>query len=83
MGWVDGLGGMEEVLQLVKERKLTTRGATSAWGGIKEDIYAETLRAMDDEAGNGRWRDGIEKVKEDKMKVSKRNVEMWEKGAKL
>ncbi|KAE9976683.1 hypothetical protein EG328_002469 [Venturia inaequalis] len=83
MGWVDGLGGMEEVLQLVKERKLTGRGATSAWGGIKEDIYAETLAAMDDNAANGRWRDEIERVKEGKNEVSRANVERWEKGAKL
>ncbi|QDS68767.1 hypothetical protein FKW77_005070 [Venturia effusa] len=83
MGWADALGGMEEVLKLIRERNLAARGATSAWGGIKEDMYAETLAAMDDEAGNGRWRDGIERGKEEKRKVSKKDVEKWKKGAKL
>lgn len=83
MGWADALGGMEEALKLIKERNLTTRGATSAWGGIKEDIYAETLAAMDDNARNGRWRDEIERIKVGKNNVSKTNVEKWEKGAKL
>ncbi|TID22684.1 enoyl-CoA hydratase/isomerase family protein [Venturia nashicola] len=83
MGWVDGLGGMEEVLKLVKERKLASRGVTSAWGGIKEDMYSETLAAMDDEGANGRWRNEIERVKLGKTKESKAKVEKWEKGAKL
>jgi Delta3-Delta2-enoyl-CoA isomerase len=83
MGWADALGGMEEVLKLIKERNLITKGATGAWGGLKEDMYAETLASMDDNATNRKWRDEIERTKSGKSKVSKANVEKWEKGAKL
>jgi enoyl-CoA hydratase/carnithine racemase len=83
MGFVDALGGMDDVLKLIKERKLVSRGATSAWGGIKEDMYAETLAAMDDDVKSRRWRDEIEKIKEEKSKASRANVERWERSAKL
>ena len=83
MGFADALGGMEEVLKLIKERNLVAKGATGAWGGLKEDMYAETLAAMDDNAKNIRWRDNIERIKEGKLKISTANVEQWEKSAKL
>jgi len=83
MGFVDALGGMEEVPKLIKERNLVMKGATGAWGGLKEDIYAETLAAMDDNTKNGRWRDEIERIKEGKLRASRANVELWENSAKL
>ncbi|CAG8960965.1 hypothetical protein HYFRA_00002503 [Hymenoscyphus fraxineus] len=40
---VDGLGGLDEALTLVKERKLTLMGKTGIYGTMKEEMFKETL----------------------------------------
>ena len=42
-GMVDGLGGWEEVVQLVGERKLTEKGKTGIYGIMKREMYREQL----------------------------------------
>jgi len=42
-GLVDGLGGLDEVLSLVKERKLVDKSKTAVYGVLKSEMYRETL----------------------------------------
>jgi Delta3-Delta2-enoyl-CoA isomerase len=42
-GIVDGLGGLDEVRALVKERKLTTKAKTGVYGLLKAEMYRECL----------------------------------------
>ena len=78
-GLVDALGGMEECLGLVQSRNLLGKAAPGAWGRLKEDMYSETLAAMNDYEGGVRWRVGIEKAKEKYKEKALGEVEAWEK----
>jgi len=62
-GIVDVLGGIEECLELVKERKLTEKAKTGVYGALKAEMFRETLGYV--------TRDGFEKEE-------KRSTEAWE-----
>ena len=42
-GLVDALGGLPEVLQLVRERHLLKKGTTGVYGQLKAEMYRETM----------------------------------------
>ncbi|KAM7186350.1 enoyl-CoA delta isomerase 3 [Naviculisporaceae sp. PSN 640] len=42
-GIVDALGGLEEVIKLVEEKKLREKGKTGIYGLMKAEMYRETL----------------------------------------
>ncbi|KAJ2895096.1 putative enoyl- hydratase isomerase family protein [Zalerion maritima] len=44
-GLVDGLGGMDGVVKLVKERKLTEKGKT-VYGELKMEMYKESVKLL-------------------------------------
>ncbi len=46
-GIVDGLGGMVEVMSLIKERKLIEKGKTGVYGLMKWEMYRETVGYLD------------------------------------
>jgi enoyl-CoA hydratase/carnithine racemase len=45
-GIVDRLGGLDEVLKLVEERKLMTKGKTGIYGLLKAEMYRESLALL-------------------------------------
>ena len=45
-GIVDGTGGLEEVLKLVGDRKLTEKGKTGIYGALKREMYRESVAIM-------------------------------------
>ena len=47
-GLLDGLGGMEEVLVFVKEMGLIDRGKTGIYGKLKQEMWGETVRLLDE-----------------------------------
>ena len=40
---VDALGGLEEALKFIGERKLAEKGKTGVYGVLKKEMYRETL----------------------------------------
>lgn len=52
VGIVDAVGGLEDVLGLIRDRKLQTKGLTGVYGIMKSEMYARTLGALQDHAGN-------------------------------
>ncbi|KAK3683896.1 ClpP/crotonase-like domain-containing protein [Podospora appendiculata] len=48
-GIVDVLGGLEEVLSLVAERKLTEKGKTGIYGVMKAEMYKESVDLLSPE----------------------------------
>lgn len=62
-GLVDGLGGLEEALQLIRERGLQTKAATGIYGTMKEEMYRHSLNILDNHVGNLAWREEVEKKK--------------------
>jgi ClpP class serine protease len=49
-GLVDRLGGLDAVLELVKERKLTGKGKTGIYGLLKAEMYRESVALLSHEA---------------------------------
>lgn len=86
VGIVDGLGGVEETLKFVKERKLVLMPKTEIYGVMKEEMYRRLLGVVDDHQGNLEWRERMEERKGEEENVGRKSVEVWEarrKGGKL
>ncbi|OJI79729.1 hypothetical protein ABZX51_007980 [Aspergillus tubingensis] len=85
VGIVDGLGGVEETVKFVKERKLVLMPKTEIYGVMKEEMYRRLLGVVDDHSGNLEWRERVEERKGEMEEVGRKSVEVWEgrKGAKL
>ncbi|CAG8048389.1 unnamed protein product [Penicillium salamii] len=83
-GIVDAVGGIEETLALIQERKLQTKAATGIYGTMKEEMYARTLNGLDDHSGNLKWRENVEDKNESIAKKGLEGVKAFEGGkAKL
>jgi enoyl-CoA hydratase/carnithine racemase len=83
LGLVDGLGGVEEVLKFIEEKKLVEKTQNGAVGGLKEDAYREILLAFDNIEEVEKWRPMIEDKKLEEFRKIAREVAQWEKGPKL
>ncbi|GFF47368.1 glucose oxidase [Aspergillus udagawae] len=79
VGLVDGVGGLEETLQLIRERGLQTKAATGIYGMMKEEMYRHTLDILDNHAGNLAWREKVEEKKGAAGEAALRAVEAFEK----
>ncbi|APA08719.1 hypothetical protein sscle_04g034890 [Sclerotinia sclerotiorum 1980 UF-70] len=81
-GLVDVLGGWEDVLKLVDERKLLEKGKTGVYGVLKAEMWRESLRYLETHA-ESEERDGMNMDNEVKRKEdAKYRVAEWEKQAK-
>jgi len=81
-GIVDGLGGLDEVVGLIRDRKLLTKAETGIYGTMKEEMYSGVLNGLDDHAGNMAWRERVEEKNELLRSKALRDVEEFEKGSK-
>jgi Delta3-Delta2-enoyl-CoA isomerase len=82
-GIVDGLGGWEEVVRMVDERKLTAKVEKGVYGLLKREMWRETLGYIDtldgeevkfqeaEEKDDKRKEEGINRVKEWERKSTK------------
>lgn len=77
-GIVDALGGLDETLGLIDERKLLNKAATGIYGTMKEEMYARVLNGLDDHDGNLAWREKVEDRNEELQKRALRDVEGFE-----
>ena len=78
-GFVDGLGGMEELVVFVKEMGLVGRGETGVYGRLKMEMWRETVGLLD-EVDEGERREGTEKEDNAKrQEEERRRVEEWER----
>lgn len=78
-GFLDGLGGMEEVVVFVREMGLLDRGKTGVYGRLKEEMWGETVALLDRvEEGERRWGREMEEGERRRGEESRR-VEEWER----
>jgi Delta3-Delta2-enoyl-CoA isomerase len=79
-GIVDGVGGAEEMLKFIGERKLIQKAQSQSYGRIKEELYREVVDDLDE---------GADMVKLEAVRVStarqraadaRERVEGWERG---
>jgi len=84
-GIVDANGGIEEVLKLVAERGLTTKGATGVYGVLKAEMYRESIGYLTVEGHEREEKKEAELMRgEDERKESgNRRVGEWKAKGKL
>lgn len=78
-GFLDGLGGMEEVMIFVKEMGLLDRAKTGVYGRLKQEMWRETVGFLDkveegERRGEREMEDHLRRQEEEK-----RRVEEWER----
>ncbi|KAB8231952.1 enoyl-CoA hydratase/isomerase family protein [Aspergillus alliaceus] len=78
-GLVDGLGGLEEVLTLIRERGLQKKAATGIYGTMKEEMYRHSLDILDGHTANLAWREQVEEKKDQAQKDALKAIEVFEK----
>ncbi|KAF3766051.1 ClpP/crotonase [Cryphonectria parasitica EP155] len=80
-GIVDVAGGWDEVVALVKDRALTTRGKTGVYGLLKMEMYRECVDLLEnhgrEEAKDRAW----VAAEEARVKKGKEEVEAWVRAA--
>lgn len=79
-GLVDGLGGLEETVALIKELKLEGKAKTEVYGRLKVEMWRETIGYLEeadvDERRRDEWLKNQIKVEE----LERKKVEAWERG---
>ena len=82
-GIVDLLGGMEECLALVKERKLNEKAKTGVYGALKAEMFRETLLYVTPEGYEREEKRSKEcwELDGERKEVGKRRVAEWERNA--
>ncbi|KAJ9246240.1 hypothetical protein DTO207G8_9156 [Paecilomyces variotii] len=78
-GIVDVVGGLEETLKFIKDRKLVLKPNSGIWGSMKEEMYRESLAILDSHQANLKWRDNVEEQKTAQAEKAKAAVQKWEK----
>jgi len=77
-GLVDGLGGMDEALKLVEDRKLTLMPKTGIYGTMKAEMYRETIVYLGDHDREDKLT--LERTKADdiRQEEGRKRVAKWE-----
>ncbi|KAE8453416.1 hypothetical protein EG329_010277 [Mollisiaceae sp. DMI_Dod_QoI] len=80
-GIVDALGGMEELMKFIAEKKLSEKSKTGVYGRLKAEMFRETLGYLEGhETEEKRDKDNLKK--DDKRREEgKKRVTDWEKNA--
>lgn len=77
---MDGLGGLEETVALIKELKLEGKAKTEVYGRLKVEMWRETIGYLEeadvDERRRDEWLKNQNKVEE----LERKKVEAWERG---
>jgi len=80
-GIVDGLGGIEEVLALIKERKLTEKGKSGIYGIMKGEMYRESLGLLEGHDREENRDEDIKKADEARKADGKSRVNEWKRNS--
>lgn len=79
-GLVDGLGGLEETVALIKELKLEGKAHTGVYGALKTEMWRETVGYLEeadvDDRRRNAWLENQNKV----VELERKKVEAWETG---
>src|SRR5271170_1247900 len=78
-GIVDGLGGIDEVIALIKERKLVEKGKSGVYGLMKWEMYRETVGFLDGHYEEEKKGDDYVKVDDRRREEGRSRVKEWEK----
>ncbi|KAH8601117.1 putative carnitinyl-CoA dehydratase, partial [Bisporella sp. PMI_857] len=77
-GIVDVLGGLNEALAFIDERKLTTKSKTGILGVMKQEMLRETLAYLDDHDGDDKLNQERVEEEEKRQDEGKKRVAQWQ-----
>ena len=78
-GIVDGLGGLDEMLRFIWERKLIDKGKTGVYGTLKAEMYRETIGYLENHENQERRDRENYKIDDERKEEGRRRVESWER----
>lgn len=78
-GIIDGVGGPEETLTFIEEMKLVEKGQSQSYGRIKEELYREVVRDLDEDANVVKLEADKDLERHRRELDSRKRVEEWEK----
>jgi Delta3-Delta2-enoyl-CoA isomerase len=81
-GLVDGLGGIDEVVALIKERKLAEKGKSGVYGLMKWEMYRETLALLEGHHSEEQRATDYLKVDDQWREEGRNRVKEWERNTK-
>jgi enoyl-CoA hydratase/carnithine racemase len=81
-GLVDGLGGLDEALALVNDRKLVDKPKTGVYGVLKSEMYRETLGYLENHDANEKMDEERMKADDKRIEQGKARVSEWSRNAK-
>ena len=81
-GIVDGLGGIDEVMALIKERKLVEKGKSGVYGLMKWEMYRETIGLLEGHHIEEQRAKDYLKADDQRRKEGRNRVMEWERNTK-
>ncbi|KAI9866267.1 MAG: hypothetical protein M1813_001388 [Trichoglossum hirsutum] len=76
-GIVDGLGGLDEVLQLINERNLISKGKSASYRSLKQEMYRETIGYLDSHQDNEERSADIDFADSRQAELERQRVQGW------
>lgn len=80
-GIVDGLGGFEEAMKFVTERKLNEKSKTGVLGLLKAEMWRETIDYIDNLDKEEVTFIALNKAEDERKEIGEARVGQWEKNA--
>jgi Delta3-Delta2-enoyl-CoA isomerase len=81
-GIVDGLGGIEEVMTLIRERKLVEKGKSGVYGLMKWEMYRETMGLLEGHHSEEQRAKDYLKIEDQRREEGQSRVKEWERDTK-
>ena len=80
-GFLDGLGGVPEVITFIQEMGLLNRAKSRVYGKLKAEMWRETVALLDEHEAMGTVAAPAAVIQDDRQVQEKKRVEEWEKGS--
>jgi enoyl-CoA hydratase/carnithine racemase len=81
-GIVDGLGGLDEALKFIAERKLTEKGKSGVYGIMKTEMIRDSLALIHGHKAEEKRTEALKEKEEERVRESKSRVQEWEQNTK-
>lgn len=79
-GIIDGVGGLDETLAFIQEMKLTDKAQSTSYGKIKEELYREVVKDLDEAGSAGQSLAARDLDRSRRDLEAKRRVEDYQNG---
>ncbi|KAF2703006.1 ClpP/crotonase [Pleomassaria siparia CBS 279.74] len=81
-GIVDELGGLDEALKFIAQRKLTLMGKTGVYGTMKKEMFRESLAFIEGHQAEEKRIEAMKEKEKERVKQGKSRVQEWNSKSK-